>query len=55
MFSLPKGSRIAQRTAQNYYRAYTEQVKTAFRKGLDGQRRRPPTSTAAANAIFNTR
>ena len=54
MFSLPKGSRIAQ-TAQNIYRAYTEQVKTAFRKGLDGQ----PTTAAdvdgSCNAIFNTR
>ena len=53
MFSLPKGSRIAQ-TAQNIYRAYTEQVKTAFRKGLDGQ----PTTAAdvdgSCNAIFTT-
>jgi hypothetical protein len=54
MFSLPKGSRIAQ-TAQNIYRAYTDQVKLAFRKGLDGQ----PTTVAdvdgSCNAIFSAR
>ena len=54
MFSLPKGSRIAQ-TAQNIYRAYTDQVKLAFRKGLDGQ----PTTAAdvdgSCNAIFSAR
>ena len=54
MFSLPKGSRIAQ-TAQNIYRAYTDQVKLAFRKGLDGQ----PTTAAdvdgSCNAIFGAR
>ena len=54
MFSLPKGSRVAQ-TAQNIYRAYTDQVKLAFRKGLDGQ----PTTAAdvdgSCNAIFSAR
>jgi hypothetical protein len=49
MFSLPRGTRLAQ-TAQNAYRAYAEQVKVAFRKGLDGQK----TSAADVDGSCNT-
>jgi hypothetical protein len=52
MFSLPKGSRIAQ-TAQNIYRTYAEQVKAAFRKGLDGQKTTAADVDGACNAIFS--
>jgi hypothetical protein len=51
MFSLPKGSRIAQ-TAQNIYRAYADQVKLAFRKGLDGQKTTAADVDGSCNAIF---
>ena len=54
MFSLPKGSRIAQ-TAQNIYRAYTDQVKLAFRKGLDGQQTTAADVDGSCNAIFSAR
>ena len=54
MFSLPKGSRITQ-TAQNIYRAYTEQVKQAFRKGIDGQTTTAADVDGSCNAIFTAR
>ena len=37
MFQAPAGSRAA-RTAQMAYRMYAEQIQTAFRKGLKGQK-----------------
>ena len=40
MFSLPKGTRLAQ-TAQNAYRLYADQVKLALRKGLAGEKTLP--------------
>jgi hypothetical protein len=36
MFSLPKGTRIAQ-AAQNAYRTYSDQIKLALQKGLAGE------------------
>ena len=51
MFTLPKGSRIAQ-TAQNLYRTYADQVKMAFRKGLDGQKTTAADVDGSCNAIF---
>jgi hypothetical protein len=53
MFSLPKGSRVAQ-TAQNIYRAFADQAKAAFRKGLDGQKTTAADVDGSCNAIFNT-
>ena len=53
MFSLPKGSRVAQ-TAQNIYRAFADQVKASFRKGLDGQQTTAADVDGSCNAIFNT-
>jgi hypothetical protein len=53
MFSLPKGTRVAQ-TAQNIYRAFADQVKAAFRKGLDGQKTTAADVDGSCNAIFNT-
>jgi hypothetical protein len=52
MFSLPKGSRIAQ-TAQNIYRTYADQVKMAFRKGLDGVKTTAADVDGNCNAIFS--
>jgi hypothetical protein len=37
MFSLPKGTRLAQ-TAQNAYRTFSDQIKLAMRKGLAGEK-----------------
>jgi hypothetical protein len=37
MFSLPKGTRLAQ-TAQNAYRTFSDQIKLALRKGLAGEK-----------------
>jgi hypothetical protein len=54
MFSLPKGTRLAQ-TAQNAYRTYADQVKLALRKGLAGE---PTTSSdvdGSCTAILNAR
>ncbi len=52
MFSLPKGSRLAQ-AAQNAYRAYTEQVKLAMRKGLNGEKTTAADVDGSCNAIFS--
>ena len=52
MFSLPKGTRLAQ-TAQNAYRAYTEQVKQALRKGLNGEKTTAADVDGSCNAIFS--
>jgi hypothetical protein len=51
MFSLPKGTRLAQ-TAQNAYRQYADQVKVAFRKGLAGEKTTPSDVDGACSAIF---
>jgi hypothetical protein len=53
MFSLPKGSRVAQ-AGQNIYRAYADQIKLAFRKGLDGQKTTAADVDGNCNAIFST-
>ena len=37
MFSLPKGTRLAQ-AAQTAYRTYSDQIKLALRKGLAGEK-----------------
>ncbi len=37
MYSLPKGTRLAQ-TAQNAYRTFSDQIKLALRKGLAGEK-----------------
>jgi len=52
MFSLPKGTRLAQ-AAQNAYRAYTEQVKLALRKGLNGEKTVAADVDGSCNAIFS--
>ena len=52
MFSLPKGTRVAQ-TAQNIYRAFADQVKAAFRKGLDGQKTTAADVDGSCNPIFS--
>lgn len=51
MFSLPRGTRLAQ-TAQNAYRQYADQVKVAFRKGLAGEKTAPSDVDGACSAIF---
>ena len=52
MFSLPRGTRLAQ-TAQNAYRLYADQVKLAFRKGLAGEKTLPADVDGACSAIFS--
>ena len=52
MFSLPKGTRLAQ-TAQNVYRTYADQVKLAMRKGLAGEKTTSSDIDGSCNAIFN--
>jgi len=52
MFSLPKGSRVVQ-AAQTFYRAYADQVKQAFRKGLDGQKTTAADVDGSCNTIFS--
>ena len=47
MFKVPEGSRAA-RAAEVAYRAYAEQVKQAFKKGLAGEKRPRAISKAAA-------
>lgn len=54
MFKVPAGSRGAQ-TAQNAYRAYAEQIKQAFRKGLAGEATTANDVNGSCNAIFNVR
>jgi hypothetical protein len=52
MFDLPRGTRLAQ-TAQNAYRQYADQVKSAFRKGLAGEKTTPADVDGACSAIFS--
>ena len=52
MFTLPKGTRLAQ-TAQNAYREYTEQTKQALRKGLNGEKTTAADVDGSCNAIFS--
>ena len=51
MFSLPKGTRLAQ-TAQNAYRQYADQAKLAFRRGLAGEKTLPADVDGSCSAIF---
>jgi hypothetical protein len=51
MFSLPKGTRLAQ-TAQNAYRAYAEQIKLAMQKGLAGEKTTAADIEGNCTAIF---
>jgi hypothetical protein len=52
MFSLPKGTRLAQ-TAQNVYRVYADQIKLAMRKGLAGEKTMASDVDGSCTAIFN--
>jgi hypothetical protein len=52
MFKVPNGSRAA-RSAQSAYRAYAEQIKQAFRKGLAGEKTTASDVNGSCNAIFN--
>jgi len=54
MFKVPAGSRAAQ-SAQTAYRAYAEQVKQAFRKGLAGEATTANDVNGSCNNIFNVR
>ena len=51
MFSLPRGTRLAQ-TVQNAYRAYAEQITQGFRKGLAGEKTTAADVDGNCNAIF---
>ncbi len=52
MFSLPKGTRLAQ-TAQNVYRVYAEQIKLAMQKGLAGEKTTSTDVDGSCTAILN--
>ena len=52
MFSLPKGTRLAQ-TARNVYRTYADQVKLAMNKGLAGEKTTSSDIDGSCNPIFN--
>ena len=52
MFSLPKGTRLAQ-TAQNAYRVYADQIKLAMRKGLAGEKTTSSDVDGSCTAILN--
>ena len=52
MFSLPKGTRLAQ-TAQNVYRTYTDQIKLALRKGLAGEKTTASDVDGSCSPIFS--
>jgi hypothetical protein len=52
MFSLPKGTRLAQ-TAQNAYRTFSEQVKLALRKGLAGEKTTSTDIEGGCTSILN--
>jgi hypothetical protein len=52
MFSLPKGTRLAQ-TAQNAYRVYADQVRLALNKGLAGEKTTSSDVDGSCTAIFN--
>jgi hypothetical protein len=51
MFSLPKGTRLAQ-TAQNAYRTYAEQIKLAMQRGLAGEKTTAADADGNCNTIF---
>jgi hypothetical protein len=52
MFKVPAGSR-AERSAQVAYRAYADQIKLAFRKGLAGEKTTASDLNGSCNAILN--
>ena len=52
MFSLPKGTRLAQ-TAQNVYRLYADQIKLAMQKGLAGEKTLSSDVDGSCTGIFN--
>ena len=52
MFSLPKGTRIAQ-AAQNAYRTYSDQIKLALRKGLAGEKTTSTDIEGGCTSILN--
>ena len=52
MFSLPKGTRLAQ-TAQNAYRLYADQTKLALTKGLAGEKTTSSDVDGSCTAILN--
>ena len=52
MFKVPAGSRAAA-SAQAAYRAYAEQVKEAFRRGLAGEKTTVGHIKGSCNAILN--
>jgi hypothetical protein len=52
MFSLPKGTRLAQ-TAQNAYRTYSEQIKLALRRGLAGEKTTSTDIEGGCTSILN--
>jgi hypothetical protein len=52
MFSLPKGTRLAQ-TAQNAYRTFSDQVKLALRKGLAGEKTTSTDIEGGCTSILN--
>lgn len=54
MFKVPSGSRAA-KSAQLAYRAYAEQIKQAFRKGLAGEKTTHTDLSGSCSAIFNVR
>jgi hypothetical protein len=52
MFSLPKGTRLAQ-TAQNAYRTYSDQIKLALRRGLAGEKTTSTDIEGGCTSILN--
>jgi hypothetical protein len=52
MFKVPAGAR-AERSAQTAYRAYADQVKDAFRKGLSGQKTTAEDLKGSCSGILN--
>ena len=52
MFSLPKGTRLAQ-TAQNAYRTFSDQIKLALRKGLAGEKTTSTDIEGGCTTILN--
>jgi hypothetical protein len=52
MFSLPRGTRLAQ-TAQNAYRTYADQIKLALRRGLAGEKTTSTDIEGGCTSILN--
>jgi hypothetical protein len=52
MFKVPPGSR-AEQSAQAAYRAYADQIKQTFRRGLAGQKTTASDLNGTCNAILN--